>query len=138
MSSLLYSTGTMVYNPNAKQNIGTQKLISDSLKPLHRQRGSRNLLFNEQFGNRKKRWNQWVSGQVNLTRRNLKNRRNNTRKNTNKGNNNNNNNNNDSNAQYVNISGQNWNLATGNMNYEKIPNALRPERGPKRSYLIRR
>jgi len=97
---------------------------------VHRQKGSRNLLFDEQFANRKKLWNRWTGEQINYTRKALRNMQQNrlgsNSNRNNKGNNNNNINNN--NVQAANLNSPEWRIGIGNRGYESVPKLLRPNR----------
>ena len=96
---------------------------------VRRQKGSRNLLFNEEFENRKKVWNRWTGNQINLTRRALENAHTPFRKTLRRRNNMNVNNNNlnTTNLQTANLNKPEWNLAVGNNN-EAVPNILKYKR----------
>ncbi len=99
---------------------------------IRRQNGSRNLLFDEQYANRKKVWNRWTGDQINYTRKALHNMQRNSlfsnNRNANAGNNNNNNINLGNNITTANLNGPEWRIGVGNYGYEPVPKILRPNR----------
>jgi hypothetical protein len=97
-----------------------------SSQRVRRQKGSRNLLFNEEFGNRKKVWNRWTGEQINFTRKALRNMKANSAISNNR--NNANNNQNFNNAKTANLNDPEWRIGIGNNGYEPVPKILRPNR----------
>jgi hypothetical protein len=106
---------------------------------VRRQKGSRDLLFDEEYGNRKKLWNRWTSEQLNFTRKALRDMQRNKKwvrnsklekNNENNENNANNNNNyaNNQNAKTTNLNNPEWRIGVGNNHYEPVPKILRPNR----------
>ena len=97
-----------------------------SSQRVRRQKGSRNLLFNEEFGNRKKVWNRWTGEQINFTRKALRNMQPNSAISNNK--NNANNDRNFNNVKTANLNDPEWRIGIGNNGYEPVPKILRPNR----------
>jgi hypothetical protein len=103
---------------------------------VRRQTGSRNLLFDAQFANRKKLWNRWTGEQINFTRKALRNMQrkrlglnnNNNKRNNNNNKGNNNNNINTNNVHAANLNSPEWRVGVGNRGYEPVPKLLRPNR----------
>ncbi len=109
---------------------GTKPFQFNLTRRLRRQKGSRNLLFDEQFANRKKVWNRWVGDQHSLAHNALANMATPYRKTLHRRNNrpkNNNNNINTSNLQTANLNAPEWKLAVGNTP-ENVPNVLKYRR----------
>lgn len=107
---------------------------------VHRQKGSRNLLFDEEYGNRKKVWNRWTGEQLNFTRKALRNMRRkrlglNTR-NNNVGNHNNINDIENANVMKANLNNPEWQIGIGNLGYERVPNILKPNRTLRRKRFV--
>ena len=107
-----------------------EKLMSQRVR---RQRGSRNLLFNEEFGNRKKVWNRWTGEQLNFTKKALRNMQTNQKWIKNRSMNNNNNNIENNNVTAANLNSPEWRIGVGNYGYEPVPKLLKPNRTIRRN-----
>ncbi len=105
-------------------------LFEKTLKQrIRRQNGSRNLLFDEQFANRKKVWNRWTGDKINYTRKALHNMQRNRLLSNNRNDNADNNNINlGNNITAANLNSPEWRIGVGNYGYEPVPKILRPNR----------
>jgi hypothetical protein len=119
----------VIHNADPTQPRETPLFEKVMKQRVHRLHGSRNLLFDEKYANRKKLWNRWTGEQINFTRKALRNMQHNRKWIRNRNENYNTNNNiYNENIRIANLNNPEWSLGVGNRANESVPKILRPNR----------